>query len=417
MRFHDGRCAILIGLFVFMAGGCASLSVSPAERIAERTYPSIFQAWNPIEMADVPLETPSDRLRAAARHDLLWEEPVSQLGYEVDLVLGAVWDHEHAGLARGFTPGSRKQALANRHTLLAQNPHMCFLMEIRWKDAPGSYLPEDSDGWMRETDGSRKVGWIGGPEPYYYLDYHHEDFRARIAEQARAAVASGVYDGIMLDWWGSHGETEPDALDLLARIREAIGPEGLIVVNNDRLCPLPQSAPLINGAFMEMHQRWRSENKVERWQEICRQAQWFEAHLRAPVINCLEIQAGSSLDRRAGLALALIYTNGYYLFAKRDNSDPSADHLHEWFDLYDVDLGRPVDPPLDAQGEPPTGIVRRAYERGMVVYNPPVQESLILQFDEPLRRASTGEVANTFMLRKGDGDFFLEVSADEARSD
>ena len=57
------------------------------------------------------------------------------------------------------------------------NSDMVFLMEIRWKDAPGSYLPEGSDWWMRGDDGQRKVGWTGGPEPYYYLNYKNPQFR------------------------------------------------------------------------------------------------------------------------------------------------------------------------------------------------------------------------------------------------
>ncbi len=407
MRFHHNSGKQCLGLLVFFLGGCASVQVPTPDRVEGRSYPSIFQAWNPIESADLPLDTRDARLQAAARHDLLWEESISQLGDDVDRVLGAVWDHEHGGLATRFTAGSRRQALANRRALHEMNPQMCFLMELRWRDAPGRFLPEDSEWWIRKTDGSRKMGGTGGPEPYYALDYRNTDLRACIAEQARTAVASGVYDGILLDGWGLHGESEPDALDLLVRVREALGPDGIIVVNNDRLCPLPKSAPLINGAFMEMHRRWRATDKTERWQEISTHLQWFEANLRAPVMNCLEIQAGPARDRRAGLALALIYTNGYYLFAKHDNSDPSPDHVHAWFDLYDVDLGRPVDPPLQAEGEAPTGVVRRAYEQGMVVYNPPVNETLILQFGEPLLRASTGEVATRFMLARGDGEFFL----------
>ena len=162
MRFHNSRCMRLLGLLVCFLGGCASVSVPTPERVEGRSYPSIFQAWNPIESADVPLDTQEARLRAAARHDLLWEEPVSQLGYDVDLVLGAVWGHEHGGLATNFTTGSRRQALANRRAMLEMNSQMCFLMEIRWKDAPASFLPEDSEWWMRKTDGSRKVGWAGG---------------------------------------------------------------------------------------------------------------------------------------------------------------------------------------------------------------------------------------------------------------
>lgn len=399
---------VVLASLAVLWGGCSLLMVKQApivERIDGRTFPSIFQAWNPIDMNDVPLETNGDRLQAAARHDLLWEEPVSQLGYGVDLVLGAVWDHEHGGLAAGFTNASLKRARANRRAMLKINPNMVFLMEIRWKDAPGSYLPADSEWWLRSCDGEREAGWNGGPEPYYYLNYQNPEFRARVVEQSRLAVESGVYDGIMLDWWGSHGENEPNAIDMLSKIRETIGPDSLIVVNSDRLAPLHHSAPYINGAFLEMVEEWHSG--PPQWQEIREQLKWFEANLRSPVINCLEIQAGSPSDMRAGLALALIYTDGYYLFSKYDNRDPSPDHLHEWFDIYDVDLGVPTGPPVSPSKDRPEGAAFREFEKGTVVYNPLVNLEITIEFEEEHTRASTGEVGTSFALPKGDGDFFI----------
>jgi hypothetical protein len=104
----------------------------------------------------VPLDTLDGRLKAAAKHDLIWEEPVTQLWYGVPLVLGAIWDHKYGGLATDFTPDSKRQALANRKRMLEMNPHMVFLLEVRWRDAPGSFLPEDSPFWKRNPDGTLK---------------------------------------------------------------------------------------------------------------------------------------------------------------------------------------------------------------------------------------------------------------------
>ena len=86
------------------AGPNMDLTDTLNRRIKTRSYPSLFQAWNPIDMPEqFPLETLAGRLEAAARHDVLWEEPVSQLGYGVDLVWAQSGTVSMPGLAEGFT--------------------------------------------------------------------------------------------------------------------------------------------------------------------------------------------------------------------------------------------------------------------------------------------------------------------------
>jgi len=397
-----------IGTFVCFSG-CIMQGQqrTVSERVSGRTFPSIFQAWNPIDMSTVPLETNRYRLRAAARHDLLWEEPVSQSGSGVELVLGAVWDHSHGGLATGFTNKSLRKALANRRAMLAMNPDMVFLREIRWKDAPGSFLPEGSDWWIKGEDGQRKAGWAGGPEPYYCLNYKNPQLRQQIALQAKVAVESNIYDGIMLDSWGSYGENEPGCIDLLRGIRGTIGPDRLIIVNNDRIAPLPNSAPFINGAFME--QTSSCHDSPEKWRKIKEQLLWFESNLAKPVTNCLEIQTQTPADMRAGLALSLVYSNGYYLFAQDDNRNPAPDHLHDWFGIYDVKLGGPVSKAIEPDG----GASQRQFDNGMVAYNPMGNGPVQVLFKTPHRRASNNHPGKSFVLIGGDGDIFLQDSPDD----
>jgi hypothetical protein len=155
-----------------IGGFCSATFAENADtiptRVVAKIHPSIFQAWNPLDMpGKFPLDTLEQRLTSAAKHDLMWEEPVSQLGFGTKLVLGAVWDGENGGMATQFTADSLKQALANRAKMLEMNPAMVFLFEVRWRDAPGSFLPADSPFWKRHADGRRVAGWDGGPEPYY----------------------------------------------------------------------------------------------------------------------------------------------------------------------------------------------------------------------------------------------------------
>lgn len=161
---------------MLLAGGCflssCTVTGQPEElrkRVADRDYPSAFMAWYNIDHPDYPVGTEEERIAACAKHDLMWEEPLSQLGEGVDLVLGLVWDNKHHGLATSFTPESLERARTNKKLLLEKNPRMICLFEIRWRDAPMSFLPPDSDWWLRDSQGGIRKGWLGGWEPFYLL--------------------------------------------------------------------------------------------------------------------------------------------------------------------------------------------------------------------------------------------------------
>ena len=145
---------------------------SVSQRVQDRDFPSVFQAWYGIDMPEkYPTKTLEQRLTVASKHDILWEEPLSQLGEKVDLVLGLVWDHENHGLASSFTKESLELAKENKRKLLEKNPNMVLLFEIRWRDAPSTFLPDDSPWWKRNDKGEIIKGWLGGWVPFYMLNY------------------------------------------------------------------------------------------------------------------------------------------------------------------------------------------------------------------------------------------------------
>jgi hypothetical protein len=306
-------------------------------RIAGRTFPSIFQAWNPAD--NLPNE---DALVTAARHDLIFNG-ASYFGIQ--------WDNPYSGLATGFTQSSIAQGLAKRKTLLERNPK---------------------------------------------LDFSNPAYREHVAQRARAAVESGVVDGIMLDWW----RDDADRLALIETIRQAIGEDALVLANaNDRTTP--QSAHLINGYFMECT---RSATAPD-WQRIADTLAWAEEHLREPRINCLETWYHESREdlhlMRATTALSLTVSDGYCLFSD-PNPLPTPDHLHNWYGFWDHDLGKALAP-----GEwREDGSVIRGFAKGTVVYNPMGNRTVTVSFGKPYKSAASGKRAKEHSIEPGDGDIF-----------
>ena len=347
-----------------------------------------------------PLWTNDNRLRAAALHDVLWEEPVSQLGFNTALVLGAEWDGPYAGLSANFSDRTAKQALANRAKMLAMNPDMVFLLEVRWRDAPGSFLPEDSPFWKRHADGSRVLGWDNGPEPYYLLDPENSAFQANIARQSRIAIESGIYDGVMLDWSGH--------LEIVKVTRKAIGRDGIIIVNiHDHIDDAKKYAAYINGSFMECNPdgpgKPTKTNGTD-WDKLRAGYLFMEANLIEPRLNNLEVWGHRDDLRRmrAATTLALTHGNGSVLFAD-PNPLPAPDHMHDWYAFWDVKLGQPTGARIDRKD----GLAERAFEGGVVVYNHIGNGTRKVNFDTPKRRVSDGGVASSFWLTDADGEIFV----------
>jgi hypothetical protein len=277
---------------------------------------------------------------------------------------------------------------------------MIFLLEVRWRDAPGSFLPEDSPFWRRNADGSRVPGWDNGPEPYYLLNPENEAFRANIGRQARLAIESGIYDGIMLDWSGH--------LEVVKAVRAAIGEDALIIVNiHDNVEHAKLYAPLINGSFMECNPDGpglATRSNGTTWDKLRDGYVFMETHLREPRLNCLEVWGHRDDHRRlrAATTLALTHGNGAVLYAD-PNPLPAPDHMHDWYPLWDVSLGRPV----GERQTRPDGIVERAFERGLVLYNHLGNGTRKVQFPRDLKRASDGKVGSEFWVSDADGDLFI----------
>lgn len=356
--------------------------LSVRERVYHRTFPSIFQAWN---AAKIPGE---EKWTSVARHDIVFHAPD---------FFGLRWDQRFQGLANAFTSDSIVAAKSIRQRLLERNPNMVLLAELRYRDAHRSHLPDGHPWWMT-INGKPIVGWEEGG--YFLLDFANPAYQDHIARQAKAVIATGVVDGIMLDWW----DDDESRISLIQKIRRSIGADALILVNaNDR--KVPRSAKLINGLFMECYK----SSSPDDWKRITDTLIWAEANIRQPRINCLETWYQKSRAdvalMRATTTLALTMSDGYCLFSD-PNPLPTPDHLHDWYPFWDCKLGKPTETCRSDRD----GSFQRRFTNGLVVHNPPGNRPVDIVFDGLSKAISTGALGKQFTVSPGDGDIYLRMS-------
>ncbi|MBN1506664.1 MAG: hypothetical protein JW955_07450 [Sedimentisphaerales bacterium] len=355
---------------------------SIVSRITTRDFPSVFQAWGQAEnVADV------NQIEAVAKHDLMW----SCIG----LGGGLQWDTTPRGLAEQFTASSIERGRAVRKQLLKLNPHIILIAEIRYRDAPPSWLPEGHEWWMHAENGQIARGWDEGG--YLRLDYRNAQFRKHVAKRAKAAIESGVADGIMLDWWND----DDYRLALVKEVRAAIGEVALIIVNTNHR-KAPRSASYVNGLFMEC----LASSTPRDWETIPETLTWAESSLRPPHVNCVEVWCQNSRRdlhlMRAVTTLVLTHSNGYCLFSD-PNPLPTPDHLHDWYPFWSKGLGKPL-----ANAAPrDDNAVMREFEKGIAVYNPMGNRAVEVVLDEAHTSRATARSSRIHTLAPCDGDIYL----------
>jgi hypothetical protein len=93
--------------------------------------------------------------------------------------------------------------------------------------------------------------------------------------------------------------------------------------------------------------------------------------------------------------------------------------MHEWRSSWDKNLGKPVDSkrdPLDSSQKNSNGTYSRAFDQGVVFYNPPDNPQKTLVFAKPVKSVSTGNTATSQTIGAGpDGDIFLLTQPGDPR--
>ncbi len=273
---------------------------------------------------------------------------------------------------------------------------------------------------------------------HYLIDFTNPEVQDLMVKKVVALHQSGLFDGVMFDWWNEENATSPIGIDdwsdtiltpelelearlsILQQIREQVEDDFLILVNAN-MRQIPLSAPYVNGIYMECYKPKFYEgydlNQIKRMEDTLL---WAEQHLRKPTINCLEgwrtvidyiadqntrvIERNNIRNRkwmRMITTLSLTHSDGYVLFSD-DNAIPSPDHLHNWYDFWDTDLGQPIQEKGIVYNAVP-GLFIREYENGWVVYNRNGAKQVV-SFDVSVKGVNSGVLDIRHEIPSFDGE-------------
>ncbi len=404
------------------------------ERIVTRSLPSSVVGWhhsiiplaslsgdisrsNPARYAGIGGHNPE----LVSYHDLYWAHAPFDLSFQKS--------HPWTKLT-----GNLPKAIARRERVVAKNPNMLFLVEIRHLSAhPVVHYTEDWFGWVRDINGIP----ISEAPPErssraYMVNFALPEVQDVIVGQAISVAQCGLYDGIFFDGWSDKyqmlkprwGETlaspitfeqeKAGLLSILQRIRQSVPDDFLILINSNWF-KLPISAPYINGGFMETTRDLDSGFSNDRLAEIEDALIWFEENLREPKINCVQGQ-GISTERpdsptnkrwmRVFTTMSLTLSDGYALYT---TGHYYQDHI--WYDFWDADLGQPVGPTTQRYQEEIEGLYIREFTNGWAVYNRSGQAQAVTLPSSATSVSDRGSPAAsiTHLLPDLDGEIYLKA--------
>ena len=386
-------------------------------RIENRNFPSIFQAWGG-EIINRPTLSREDRL---VHHDLYWHGPG---------LFGLHWQETSQGYQ---LMGNIENARATRDALLAKNPNMLFLAEIRLRDASYTQYPEDWPYWLRDEAGNL-VGNADLIDSVFLIDFTLPEAQDIVVQQAIAVAKCGLFDGIFFDWWNEnrltlanfdwseHYSTPEEELQiklsLIRRIRTDV-PDDFLIIGNNNQFRLPTTGPYMNGSFMESFQDYEGGYTPARLAEIESNLLWLEENLKEPQINCLEgwgiptEPPDSPTNRqwmRVFTTMSLTLSDGYVLYNVGWEIGTAPNHKHLWYPFWDADLGQPIGSTAQRYQDV-EGLYIREFTNGWAAYNRTgeIQTISLPAPATPVSDRGDNSASITHLLPDLDGEIYLKT--------
>lgn len=279
------------------------------------------------------------------------------------------------------------------------NPKITILAYVPTKSFNFTYWTDDlhqkllagiqDDWWLLDSNGNRVSVWEGtqvistvSPWQTYLPQFVHDNI-----------MSTGYWDGVFYDEfsgnasWINGGDIDlhragrrSDAalidsawkrasINLLAKTRQLLGPDAVIVTNGDSSADLQKS---VNGRMFETFPTpWEAGGTWGGVMSNYLNLQKQVGYKNALIINATSTTEGDDTDykkMRYGLASALL-GNGFYEF---DSSVSNHGQLW-WYDEYDVRLGRPSGSPVNLlapyDAKLKDGVWRRDFENGVALVN------------------------------------------------
>ena len=202
------------------------------------------------------------------------------------------------------------------------------------------------------------------------------------------AVSKDGFHGLFLDYWHIHHPTpwrgtrlENAMIVMTDEIRRKVGDDFLLLGNTNWSKNSNLVSPM-NGVFLELYKEPYSRSDSFSFTEIAEMEElikFHEKHLRYPKLIAFEpwrITDKSDPTNRTSednLRFARLYSamatvipeHGYILYADNNPDFDDGDHDHYYYDVYSVDLGKPV-----SKYTPITeGVAYKKFEDGYIAFN------------------------------------------------
>ncbi|MCG9134199.1 leucine-rich repeat domain-containing protein [Candidatus Poribacteria bacterium] len=371
------------------------------ERVTTRTYPSIYQAGNPVigidglTSADF-YSNPTELLtkdKYIIIHDLHFSDFVP---YEHAFIRYRVTeDQPFLGLSTLIGVDDMELAKATHQRRLTLNPNYVFISGYNFYADALENFPDDPDFWLQGDI-------TGNLIPYdndFYLNVLNPDVQKLIITKAVNYAKCGLFDGFFVDIFTSFTDKRNGRIDrnqisvemgaeimdalvhIFHEIRKQVPEDFLILVNGGiGAGKLNRFTEYINGSQMELVREPNQKYDYAYLIEVESLLLWNEGNLRYPQINCiegfgLETQPPDSLENRRWMrvitTLSLTHSNGYVLYNTGGFYTGKTDHEHIWYDFWDADLGHPVGD-AETKGQlydNQEGVFIREFTNGWAVYN------------------------------------------------
>ena len=391
------------------------------ERIANRSFPSVFAAWGGLGWSPVVNRQDLSDTEQLALHDFHWSPRFS-----------VTWDRTPTEPSYGLATqlaGNLDRSREQRQQRLQLNPNMVFIAHLLIHGHSRlAIYPPDSDFWLR--DAQNQI--IKNKSDQYLINFLKPEVQDLIVKRIVAVERCGLYDGVFIDGFNkngmgfigrnSHPVTDEEIIQVLLKIFRAVRAQTrddfLIVVNSNHSKPT-RFTDLINGIFMETGKDHPGGYTHDTLHQLADVLLWAEENLREPQITCLEgegmgIEPPDGPNNRRWMrvftTMSLTHSDGYVLYTDGQRELGGGHHLHLWHDFWDTDLGYPVGGKAQPYQNVPSLYIRE-FTNGWAVYNQSgkAQSITLSSLATPVSDRGDNAASFTHLLPDLDGEIYLKV--------
>ena len=218
-----------------------------AERIANRTFPSITFSANSLIYNTVPVRTVG---RGGTTPDIFYDVATNHDMHHYSHRFGLKWHLTLTELAYGLSTrlaGNLEHVMAEYQKYANRNPNMLFIPTIAVHGHNDlDAFPPDSDFWLRDADGQIiKDDYVHWDQ--WMLDILNPELQQLIIDRVVGIAECGYFNGVMFDSWAPYHfgiyeelynigneEVIQAYITILKGIRARVRDDFLILVNRNR---------------------------------------------------------------------------------------------------------------------------------------------------------------------------------------